>query len=103
MRKYEVDNLLAVETVFGLIDFDKFKQSVLRYKKDSAGLKSEETANLGTALGQQDENIFWKYDAEDPNDPKSGWVKKAESKPNEPMKFTMHQKVGDDKINILRT
>ena len=104
LKKYEGENTLSVETIFGLIDFEKFKTLILRYKKDSESLKSEETATAGSALGSQDESVFWKYDKEDPNDPASGWMKKAESKPKDKdsMIFTLHSKKTEGKINIMR-
>lgn len=48
--------------------------------------------------------MFWKYDKEDPNDPASGWMKKAESKPKDKdaMIFTLHSKKTEGKINIMR-
>lgn len=52
LKKYEAENTLSVETIFGLIDFEKFKSLILRYKMDSASLKSEETATTSGALGQ---------------------------------------------------
>lgn len=76
--------------------------SILRYKKDSASLKTEETATVTNSLGQQDESVFWAYDKEDPSDATSGWVKKAESKPKDMMQFTLHSKKTDGKINIMR-
>ena len=77
-----------------MIDFDKFKTSMLRYKKDSASLKSDETATSPISLGKQDESVFWKYDKEDPNDAASGWVKRSESKANAEMKYILHAKTG---------
>lgn len=32
---YELENSLVVEIIFGLIDFAKFKASILRYKEDN--------------------------------------------------------------------
>lgn len=52
LKKYEAENTLAVETIFGLIDFEKFKALILRYKKDSASLNSEETATASSELGK---------------------------------------------------
>ena len=103
LKKYEQENAISVETVFGLIDFDKFKSSILRYKKDSASLASEETATVATTLGGQDDSVFYAYDKEDPNDPASGWVEKAKSsKKDDMMQYVMHSKKGDGKINIMR-
>ena len=70
--------MLAVDTIYGLIDFDKFKESILRYKKDSGSLAKEENHTEGSTLGQQDESLFWQYQNEDHNDPASGWTKKLE-------------------------
>jgi hypothetical protein len=88
--EYEKTNPVTVNIIFGLIDFAKFKESMLQYKKDSASLINEETANTGTALGSQDESLFWECYQEDPNDPKFGWSKKVQSKPSDEMSFTMH-------------
>jgi hypothetical protein len=88
--EYEKINPITVNTIFGLIDFAKFKESMLQYKKDSASLKNEETASAGTTLGSQDESLFWECDKEDPKDPSFGWVKKVESKPTDPLTYTMH-------------
>jgi hypothetical protein len=70
--------MLAVDTIYGLIDFHRFKESILRYKKDSEGLAKDETAAVGLTLGQQDESLFWEYQKQDHNDPASGWTKKLE-------------------------
>ena len=55
MKDYEKENALTVETIFGLIDFDKFKASILQYKKDSASLESAETATASSSLADQNE------------------------------------------------
>ena len=51
LAKYEAENPIAVDIIFGLIDFDKFKQSILRYKKDSAVLTSTDQASETSVLG----------------------------------------------------
>ena len=91
-----------METVFGLIDFDKFKQSILRYKKDSASLTTEDTAD-SSSLGDQSDSVFIAYDKEDPSDPASGWVEKIkQTKKDDPMQFIMHAKKTEGKVNIMR-
>ena len=74
MPRYEKENIITVETIFGLIDFDKFKECILRYKKDSGSGSPIDTPSQ--ELGKQDEQVFFKYDKEDPDDSKTGWVKK---------------------------
>lgn len=34
MQKYEAEDSMAVNSLFSFIDFEKFKESILLYKKD---------------------------------------------------------------------
>ena len=43
MPRFEKENVIGVETIYSLVDFDKFKESILRYKKDSGDNTSTET------------------------------------------------------------
>lgn len=51
LAKYEAENPIAVEIIFGLIDFDKFKAAILTYKADNAtndsNLAKENTIECG--------------------------------------------------------
>lgn len=85
-----------------MIDFDKFKASILRYKKDSASLNKEETANTGLELGHQDESLFFNYEKENHNDPASGWTLKAAPAEKNGVKYILHSKANDKGIQIMR-
>ena len=43
MPRYEKENVIGVETIYALVDFDKFKESILRYKKDAVDGNSSDT------------------------------------------------------------
>ena len=43
MPRFEKENVIGVETIYALVDFDKFKESILRYKKDSGDNTSSDT------------------------------------------------------------
>lgn len=100
MKKYEKENVMAVETIYGLIDFDKFKESILRYKMDSLAITAPETND---SLGKQNQSIFYTYDKEDPEDPKTGWVKKQDTTDEKNgYSMTLHQKPSSGPVNIMR-
>lgn len=45
--KYEAINSSAVETLFGFIDFDKFKQAILKHKSDLSKAQATESTAKG--------------------------------------------------------
>lgn len=49
MPKYEAEDALTVNSLFSFINFEKFKESILLYKKDrvDAANKGEEFGSIG--------------------------------------------------------
>jgi hypothetical protein len=43
MPRFEKENVIGVETIYALVDFDKFKESILRYKKDEGSGNTSDT------------------------------------------------------------
>ena len=54
-------------------------------------------------MGKQNESVFFKYDKEDPEDTKTGWVKKQEID-DQKTGYTVkiHQKPSDSSVNLMR-
>jgi hypothetical protein len=78
IAKYEENNALGVNGLFGFTDFNKFKESILLFKKDEAAtFQSNEDDKAGIVdISNQDESYYWKLREEDPKDPSTGWVMK---------------------------
>ena len=72
LEMFEKEDGWAYDTLWGLINFDKFKQQILTYKKDNSALTKKEE----TTIENKGEADYYKYDAEDVNDPNNKWVKK---------------------------
>lgn len=66
---------MAVNTLFGFIDFGKFKESILIFKKDVADSykANEDDINDNQEMSGLDESFYWKLKEENPKDPNSGW------------------------------
>lgn len=77
----------AVETLFGFIDFQKFKKQMLEVKNGEVTVSQNES-NQG--IGQTDESFFWSLLKEDVNDKSIGWQKKMDHKG--PLSFTSWQR-----------
>lgn len=111
MGKYEAANKDGFDTLFGFIDFDKFKANILRYKADHKKVNEEEGSTASdsdnASLGHQDENIFWELIKEDIDDKKFGWKKSLEMKitPKNPVSCIMYQRPMPNMkgINMVRT
>lgn len=93
LKQYEQINSETVDTIFGFTNFDKFKNSLLVYKRgiDEGSLvankEAEETALPLESMVDQDQEsllkIFNDLNSEDTSDPKSKWKKTLEIKETE--------------------
>lgn len=73
VSKYEDINSSAVETLFGFVNFDKFKQAILKYKSEISKAQKEEADSKPDTGFRIDEKKFYELDQEDVNDKASGW------------------------------
>jgi len=85
--EYSKINSDAVETLFGFIDFSKFKKQMLEVK---AGEITVKQYDADQAIGQYDESFFWSLLKEDVNDKSLGWQKKMDHKG--PLSFVSWQR-----------
>lgn len=70
---YEEKNKDTVDTLYSFIDFDKFKQAILKYKSDVATASKVTTGSAETIGFRIDEATFNRLEQEVATDPKSGW------------------------------
>ena len=82
LKVFEEKDAMAMNQLFGLTNFDKFKESILQFKRDDASTfqSNEEDAKGVQDMSNLDEDFYWKLKAEDVRDPKTGWSKKMDSK-----------------------
>jgi ADP-ribosylation factor 2-binding protein len=77
--KYEKVDQELVEKLFTMIDFLKFKETMLNLKKS---ITQDNTSTSGDISDMANIDFLKKLHAEDPNDPNSGWNKKMDFKHN---------------------
>ena len=80
MAAYREKDELTVETLYGIIEFSKFKETILRFKKDNVQFdrKPEDSPDLrGSAITTEDGYaLYEKLAAENVDDPQFKWQKK---------------------------
>jgi hypothetical protein len=97
MPKYKQKDPEAVETLYGFIDFQKFKNTMVTYKKgmiDSGDTKrTSEEQQIQSTAGSSTEEAFEIFQ-DLLNEPLSSWSKKLDSDEfaTKGIKFTIHQR-----------
>ena len=78
-EKYKKIDADAVEVLFGFLDFQKFKESVIKFKKSaSTDEKSSDQTNNGSEIQDIKEDMFFELVKEDVKDKSLGWSKVIE-------------------------
>jgi len=105
LAEYEKVNPEVVDTLFGFIDYNKFKKAILLHKfsLDENYDRSARTEIDAPPAVPQNEKFFMDMAAEDVNDPKSGWRKSLEQKEKDGVIALLHQRGVEGKsLNIVR-
>ena len=97
MEAYKAMNEDVMDVLFGMVDFNKFKQSVLEYKKGFQNADADQTAKENQELQSGKQGLeyeeFMKEYNRDPDEKGSGWVKKLAQKDfKNGIKMSMWQK-----------
>lgn len=104
LKKYEEINALAVNTLFGFTNFDKFKESILIFKKDEAASfqANEDDIQGSQEIANADESFYWKLKEENVRDPSTGWASKLDMKEKDGVKVQLwSKKMPDTKMNMM--
>ena len=112
LPEYEKINSETVETIFGFTDFEKFKQTILTYKRgldagaEPAKKDSKDTLPLHQMVGKDKEHllkIFEDLNNEDTSDPKNKWKKTLEIKEKDGLKVLVQQRpVPGRNVNLFK-
>ena len=112
LPEYEKINSETVDTIFGFTDFDRFKQSMLTYKrgldegKEPAKKDKENTLPLHQLVGKDKEHllkIFEDLNKEDTADPKNKWKKTLEIKEKDGLGcLVMQRPVEGRNVNLFK-
>lgn len=73
---YEKENQNTVDTLFGFIEFNKFKQQVLDIKRGEIKVKQDGSAQV--VCGQYDEKLFWQLYNEKVDDSSKKWQQRIQ-------------------------
>ena len=91
MAKYEAEDALTVNSLFSFINFEKFKESILLYKKDrvDSGNQGEAFGSIGASDPQK---MFDELMAEDTENGANGWVFKLDKEMKRGLKMKIWSK-----------
>ena len=106
MAAYKDFNSHAVETLYGFIDFEKFKAEIIKYKKDMAQMHKEPETQVQGENSQfqgQGEDFFWEMYNESVTDPSKKWSKQLEMPMKDDFSMVSYTKdLGSDKQRMSR-
>lgn len=91
MPKYEIEDSITVNSLFSFIDFEKFKESILLYKKDKVD-GSQQIDTFGSIGSQDPQALFEKILAEEYADGANQWKFKLEKEFKRGLKVKMWAK-----------
>jgi len=109
---YEKINNETVDTIFGFTDFEKFKQTILTYKRGldqgatPAKVDAKDSLPLHAMVGKDKEHLLKIFDdlnAEDTTDKKNGWKKTLEIKEKDGLKCLVQQRpIPGRNVNLFK-
>lgn len=77
-KQYEGENEEVVDTLFGFVDFNRFKQQMLQFKAGCVDYDPTKYAAY-TDYSKKGQEYFYAVIGEDVNNKKLGWNKKTQS------------------------